>query len=303
MVHVLPEVHSTSYVAVLGDGKGIEGSATDAILAGCVCARCGSRMLVLTLRWVARWFWSPESVQRLCVRLARCLSCKARERTLPYDALPGKQVGVRFVLECLSEVMRRPGVALDRVVDTLREKGFKVSRQLLSKWIAGVRARGDDLFRLLRHRSLIAPPGCAPTRRLVSFAQALDAARQAHPGPIEVEAEPKDGLSLVLELVGAFETIEGLALLGAQVFRQAVLLFRPPATDTSSCMAPAPATRHPGTHGTTWAGPQADRSLALRCDPRTQKNVSQTPPTNCQERRPGAPLPTVLTPHLIGKPL
>lgn len=241
MVYVLPGVHSTAYPGILGDGKGLQGSAGDAILDGGVCARCGSRELELMARWVSRWFWVPGVVQQLWVRLARCRTCKARERILPYDALPSKQAGVRLVFECLSAAVRQPGVALAKVVGGLKATGINVSRQLLVKWIAGVRARGDDLFRLLRHRAVIAPPECAPTRRLVSFAQALDAARDAHLMPVEVG--PKDGLSLVLQVVGAFESVERLARFGAQVFRQAVLLFRSPQVGTPSCMAsdPAPA--------------------------------------------------------------
>lgn len=239
MVHVLPEVHSTTYPEVLGDGKEIEGSATDTILAGCFCARCGCRDLRLMRRWVSRWFWLPGKVLRLLIRLARCLACGARERVLPYDALPSKQAGVQLVFESLSEVMRQPGAALEKVVDALVEKGIKISRQLLTQWMAGVRDRGDDLFQLLRHRALIAPPWCESTRRLVAFHQALDAAREAR--LVELEVGPKDGLSLVLEVVGAFQGVERLARFGAQVFRQAVLLFRSPEVGTPSCMAPAPA--------------------------------------------------------------
>lgn len=234
MVHVLPGVHSTAYPEILGDGRGNEGTATDAILEGCFCACCGSRSLRLMLRWVSRWLWLPAVVRRLLVRLARCQSCKARERILPYDALPSKQAGVPLVFECVSEVMRQPDTPLDKVVDGLEQKGIHVSRQLLTSWMEGLRARGDDLFQLLRHRALIAPPGNAPTRRLVSFSQALDAAREAR--LVESEDKPKDGLSLVFEVVAAFEGVERLARFGAQVFRQAVLLFRPPQPGTPSCM-------------------------------------------------------------------
>jgi hypothetical protein len=146
---------------------------------------------------------------------------------------------VQLVFTCVSAVVRQPRATLTQVVDELVESGIDISRQLLTKWMAGVRARGDDLFELLRHRALIAPPGCTPTRRLVSFSQTLDAAREAR--VVQFEAGPKDGLSLVLEVVGAFERVENLARFGAQVFRQAVLLFRSPQVGTSSCMAPAPA--------------------------------------------------------------
>lgn len=237
MVHVLPEVHSTTYPEVLGDGKEIEGSATDTILDGCFCARCGCRDLRLMRRWVSRWFCLPGEELRLWARLARCLACGARERVLPYDALPSKQAGVQLVFTCLRAVVRHPGATLAHVVDELVQSGIDISRQLLTQWMAGVRDRGDDLFQLLRHRALIAPPGCEPTRRLVPFHQALDAAQAA--GLVPLEVRPKDGLLLVLEVVGAFEGVERLARFGAQVFRQAVLLFRSPEVGTPSCMAPA----------------------------------------------------------------
>jgi hypothetical protein len=190
-------------------------------------------------RWVSRWFLLPAIVLQLWVRLARCETCKARERILPYDAIPSKQAGVQLVFECLYAVIRQPGATLTKVVEGLKEAGINISRQLLTKWMTGVGARGDDLFQLLRHRAVIAPPGCAPTCRLVSFHQALDVAREAR--LVKLEIGPKDGLSRVLEVVKAFESVERLARFGAQVFRQAVLLFRSPLVGTSSCMAFHPA--------------------------------------------------------------
>jgi len=234
MVHVLPDVESTTYPAKLGSGKGDEGSASNAILTGCVCAGCGGSRLRLMRCWVLRWLCLPGGARRLWTRLARCLDCRARERILPCDALPSKQASVQLVVECVSAVEQRKETSMATVIGDLAAKGIQVSRQLLAKWITGLRARGDDLFRLLRHRALIAPPRCAPTRCLVSFAQALDSMKQA--GLLRAEPEPKDGLSLVLHAVRAFEQVEGLARFGAAVFRQAALLFRSPGTDTPSCI-------------------------------------------------------------------
>lgn len=236
MVHVLPGVHSTSYPAILGVGRGAEGSSTDLILDGCVCARCGSRDLQLMRCWIPRWLWLLEAMGRLLVRLARCQTCKARERILPYDALPSKQAGVQVVIECVSEVERHPGSRLAQAVEALLARGVRISRQLLAKWIAGIRARGNDLFELLRHRALIAPPGCAPTRQLVSFGRTRHAMMSAC--VLRNEPGPKDGLSLVLQAIRAFGRFEGLARFGAAEFRQAVLLFRSPRTGTPSCLGP-----------------------------------------------------------------
>ena len=230
-MHVLPTVHSTTYCQILGDGEDVEGRTRvegeeDHILDGCRCARCGSQDLKLMNSWVDRWFWGPRETWRLKVRLARCQKCKARERILPFDALPGKQVGVDVVFTCIEEAQNRSGATFVQLVEDLIEKGIEVSRQLLASWIAGVRARGDDLFQLLRHRAIQAPKYCAVTRRLVSFSRFRETARES--GVLRSNACPKDGLSLVLETIRAFINVESLVRFGAEKFRQAVLLFRCP---------------------------------------------------------------------------
>lgn len=230
-MHVLPTVHSTTYCQILGDGEDLEGRTRvegeeDHILDGCRCARCGSPDLKLMNSWVERWFWGPRETCRLKVRLARCQKCKARERILPFDAFPGKQVGVDVVFACIEEVQNRPGVTFVQLVSDLIEKGIEVSRQLLAHWLAGVRARGEDLFQLLRHRAIQAPKDCAGTRRLVSFSRFRETARES--GFVRSEVGPKDGLSLVLETSRAFIDVECLVRFGAEKFRQAVLLFRCP---------------------------------------------------------------------------
>lgn len=226
MVHALPTVHSTTYRQILGDGEDVQGSASKDILDGCLCASCGSNDLKLTDSWVGRWFRGTTNTWRLQVRLARCQRCKSRERILPFDALPSKQAGVGLVFACIEESSNRPGTTLVQLVRDLGAKGIGVCRQLLTNWIDGVRARGDDLFQLLRHRAVLAPKGCASTRRLVSFSRFREAARES--GFVGSDVGPKDGFSLVLETIQGFEDVEGLAKFGAQKFRQAVLLFRCP---------------------------------------------------------------------------
>lgn len=83
MVHV-PAVESSDYQrAVATHG--------DALLEGCRCARCESGRLALTGTWVTRGFVDRSGrYERIYVVLARCLACRARERVLPCDALPGK---------------------------------------------------------------------------------------------------------------------------------------------------------------------------------------------------------------------
>lgn len=196
MVHALPKVYHTRYYSILGDGRDIESTAPKKILRGCVCARCGSGDLKLMKSWVSRWIWLPGGTQRLRVRLARCQPCKARERVLPFDALPGKQAGVDVVVECVAQVVQRSTATFMDVVRDLSKKGLSVSRQLLARWVAGLRARGDDLFKLLRHRALLAPDGCASTRQLVPFARVCIAMRESGPAryqrtaPRDQEAHP-----------------------------------------------------------------------------------------------------------------
>jgi len=233
MTHALSSVHSTTYRQLLGDGQGCEGSATHEILYGCVCARCGTGDLTLAASWVLRWFWDLTGQWRLPVRLARCQACKARERILPFDALPGKQAGVEFVFTCVSEVRPLSSEPLVGVVRNLIKKGLRVSRQLLSKWVAGVRARGDDLFELLRHRAVLAPTDCVPTRRLVSFARTRIAARES--GIVFDEVGSKDGFALVLETVRAFGDCASLALFGARGFRQKGPLVPMSTSDVRTC--------------------------------------------------------------------
>ena len=54
-------------------------TATSEIVAGCVCAACGSRELELTGTWFSRYL----GTNRLRGRLAACVACGHHERVLP----------------------------------------------------------------------------------------------------------------------------------------------------------------------------------------------------------------------------
>ena len=105
MTHVL-EIDSTRYQEVLA-------SADDSIVAGCVCAGCKSTRIVLSNTWVSRGLQTDEGYSIVSIRLSRCLVCKARERILPSDVLPGKSNNVQNIFSAVAEL--RQGVSVAEV--------------------------------------------------------------------------------------------------------------------------------------------------------------------------------------------
>ncbi len=227
MAHVL-DVESTNYAEHIARGG-------DKILADCVCARCEATHVKLTNCWVFRGFQvRGEYIQRAVV-LARCTMCKARERVLPCDVLPGKVNGVENIFGALGEV--QGGSTL---TDAAERAG--VSRQAVRYWIQGVAHRYLDLARLFRHRAAVASNDAPARNTLVMFWAFIAQARIQRPGiswpatPLPAVV-PADEISVAaFGMVALLETAggaRGLAEVGASLFQQAVLLFRSRGVDSS----------------------------------------------------------------------
>jgi len=219
MVHVLA-VESTNYAEhiVRGDVQ---------ILAGCVCARCANTELKLTNCWVRRGFQVRGDYEELAVVLARCVACKARERVLPCDALPGKGNGVANFFGALGDV--QDGCSLTAAGDRAG-----VSRQCVRYWLEGVAHRYLDLARLHRHRAVIATSE-TDDATLVMFWAFLAEARTKRPTlswpttPSPPAAHTHEVPEATFAMVALLETAGGplvVAEVGASLFQEAVLLFR-----------------------------------------------------------------------------
>lgn len=233
MVHVLA-VDCSSYAEVVGS------KASSAILAGCVCSSCGGTCLELTDCWVRRGRQSRGGAyEQVLLRLARCLQCGARERILPSDLLPGKVNDVGNIFSAVAAALA--GQPLEAVAEA-----HGVSRQCVSKWACGVQHRALDLQVLHRHRAMIAEPGSSgphllvPLASFVAEAQSRTGAPAAPPSSTiarpDVSGERTRVVGDLLGVLGDLGGALAAAMLGAELFRQAVLLFRGGGSNTSSCI-------------------------------------------------------------------
>lgn len=222
LTHVLA-IESTNYGEVIAN-------ASSSILDGCVCASCGSDELVLTKSWVVRGLQTgADSYRQFRIRLARCSVCKGRERILPCDALPGKVNSAGNVFGALEAVIKAVPIA-----EVARRHG--VSRACVRKWVQGAGARYLDLCDLVRHRAMIARPSTRAEGRLVRFFGFLTAAQRETgvepivPSPLLGNVPESQAMRMAIESLLLCLTILGGALcacrLGAELFGQAVLLFR-----------------------------------------------------------------------------
>lgn len=229
-MHVL-EIESTRYAEHIAKGG-------DGILAGCVCSRCSGTEIILTKRWVERGFNAGGKYQKLAVVFARCVTCKARERVVPSDVLPGKVNSVGTIFEAISMV--RGGSTI-----TAASKTAQVSRQCVSYWIRGVASRYLDLARLWRHRAQVAQADLPGQSTLIMFWAFVAQARLEYPAlrwPAEPSSSPieviREAIVASCSMVALVEDAGGapaVAELGATLFRQAVLLFRSGGVDTPIC--------------------------------------------------------------------
>lgn len=220
VTHVLA-VESTNYAEHIASGD-------VQILAGCVCARCAGTELKLTNCWVRRGFQVRGEYVQLAVVLARCVACKARERVLPCDALPGKVNGVANIFGALGDV--QDGYSLTAAGDRAG-----VSRQCVRYWLEGVAHRYLDLARLHRHRAIVAPRGATEHSTLVMFWAFLTEARTKRPTlswpttSSPPAAHTHEVIEATFGMVALLETAGGalvVAEVGASLFQEAVLLFR-----------------------------------------------------------------------------
>ena len=217
--HVLA-VESIRYSEVLA-------SAVDTILLDCVCARCGSNQLTLTGSWVQRAVHTASAYGRIAVRLACCRICRSRERILPCNLLPGKVNDVTNVVDAVMEADR--GTAITAVA-----RAHDVSPACLRQWIRGLPPRVLDLAPLFRHRAILvrdSPPEPSVLVRFWAFVTRSDP--DVHPSALspllsfgsrtEKEESACQVLVLLVERAGS---VLAIARLGAELFSQAVLLFR-----------------------------------------------------------------------------
>ena len=202
-MHVL-QVECSAYERAIASGE-------RDLLAGCRCARCGGDRLELTGSKVRRSLALLSGERRLEVALARCLGCRARERVLPVEALPGKVAGVCLVVTAAQEVAQ--GKSQRKVA-----RNLGVSRQRIAGWRRGLAQREQDLYPLWRHRARPAPDRTPAEARLVRWQAFAAEAQRSVGGP----SRRLGLLELVSALGGPLET----ARLGARWFRQAVLLVR-----------------------------------------------------------------------------
>jgi len=210
----------------------------DEILAGCRCGRCGGSQIGLTGIWVERGFQAFGVYRRISVLLARCKSCKARERVLPCDVVPGKVNSVGNIFGAVAAVR-------DGVSQTSAGARAGVSRQCVRLWIIGVGHRYLDLASMFRHRAMIAKADIPLPNRLVMFfafvAQAkLTYPEKTWPGTAPPLHEAKnEAAKAAFAMVTSIEQATGgaiaMAAIGAALFRQAVLLFRSGGVVTPSC--------------------------------------------------------------------
>ena len=231
LVHVLA-IESISYTEVLA-------TACDDILKGCTCGKCGSDKLKLTDRWVGRGLQrDADDFERLKVRLASCRDCEARERILPYDALPGKRNNVQNIFGAVSDVL------LDGMTLTAAAEKHGVSRACVRKWLKGLGPRFLDLWELYRHRAVVVPVmGTNRWARLIRFwsfiSEAVRYTGRPMPGMPEREsssakAEAREMAQRMVELCQSFGGAMALSRVGAELFHQAVLLFRGDGLSTRS---------------------------------------------------------------------
>jgi transposase-like protein len=228
LAHVLA-INTTQY------GEQIA-NASLSILEGCVCASCGSDELVLTESFVFRGLQTEtEGHHQIRIRLARCTVCGHRERILPFDVLPGKVNSAGNIFGALEAVAEGAPVA-----DVARRHG--VSRACVRKWVYGAGARYLDLCELVRHRAMIARPSTRAEARLVRFSAFLSAAQKetgvspAMPS-LDIVSESEERGTALASLLGCLTILGGITevcRLGAELFCQAVLLFRCLEDDTPS---------------------------------------------------------------------
>jgi hypothetical protein len=269
LAHVLA-IDTTQYDEVMANASSL-------ILDGCVCASCGSDALALTGSWVFRGLQTgAESYGQIRIRLARCTVCKHRERILPCDVLPGKVNSAGNVFGALEAVAA--GVSIAEVG---RRHG--VSRACVRKWFLGAGARYLDLCDLVRHRAMVVRPSTRPEGRLVRFFAFLSAAQR------ETDTAPRvpwallggvaesEGMYLamtsLLSCLSVFGGVQGVCRLGAELFGQAVLLFRCLGACTPSSIEISGSFGQDGlceteeeTDDQTTARPADDSDVALRAD-------------------------------------
>jgi transposase-like protein len=228
LTHVLA-MDSTQYGEVIA-------TASSSILDGCVCASCGSDELELTGRFVFRGLQTgAESYRQIQIRLARCRVCKHRERILPCDVLPGKVNSTENIFNALAAVDEGLPVA-----EVARRHG--VSRACVRKWVCGAGARYLDLCELVRHRAMISGPSTRAEARLVRFSGFLSAAQRETGMAVIMPSldmvpeseERRKAVGSLLVCLSVLGGILGVCRLGAELFGQAVLLFRCLGSDTPS---------------------------------------------------------------------
>lgn len=219
LAHVL-EIDSTRYIEVLA-------SADEKILAGCVCARCASTWIVLSNSWVERGLQTTEGYCRIPIRLSLCMSCKARERIIPCDVLPGKTNNAQNIFAAAAELL--VGASVTDVART-----HDVSRAAVRKWAKGLGQRYLDLYALYRHRAMLAAlPSAQQQALLVRFWVFVTEATTVMGVPAAITPILPDAKREQQQCLEAFvlvvQTLGGVmqtVALGARLFHQAVLLFR-----------------------------------------------------------------------------
>ena len=163
-MHVL-DIESATYEAFVS-------ARPDDLLRGCHCAFCGGTELRLTAIRVARKLnRGVDDFVVLAIALARCGTCRHRERVLPRDVLPGKVTGVAVIFAAVIAVEGGEGFA------TVARR-YGVCALTIRLWQAGLGARALDLVGLMRHRAMVAPSAAPPVAVLVGFGRfAVEAAR------------------------------------------------------------------------------------------------------------------------------
>jgi hypothetical protein len=207
------------------------------MLDGCVCARCGSDQLSLTGSRVKRSVHSSSGYGWLGVGLARCRQCRARERVLPCDLLPGKVHDVEMVFGAVAEVHQGQAIAA-----VARRRA--VSAACVRKWIGGLVQRVLDRVRLYRHRALLVRGAPLEPAVLVRFWIFVGRARPDLTAeslsalfPLGLETpERTRALHALFVVIARSGGVNATARRGAELFSQAVLLFRGVRSDTSSSM-------------------------------------------------------------------
>jgi len=123
VVHV-PAWDVTTYRAKIA-------TATSAVLAGCVCARCGSSEFVLTGTWFVRFLGSGT----LRGRRAVCTVCGHDERVLPCEAVPSKTCEIATVIDAFRLCVR------DRKTVAFVARKHGVAPGTVRNWVRGLWAR------------------------------------------------------------------------------------------------------------------------------------------------------------------